>query len=189
MNVRRFTCAVFLLLSPTLGGCAYRRASTPPLYYGQDAHAVQRWTSVLGYRPVAPTFQPGTTRMQVPRGCAGGTIVKETRPAPNHPRSPTPDAWIYETPPPEQTRREALQIAALGLVFFRDAHYERSLVFWTRALELLPDHQCILTYHAACLVRLGRRTEAKAEFQKAISLDPSSADADQARKWIDKLSR
>jgi len=75
----------------------------------------------------------------------------------------------------------------MGIVFFRESNYRRSEIYMRRAMELLPEHQCILTYHAACLARLGFFPAARAEFEHAISLSPDSDDAQQARKWLQKL--
>jgi len=217
MNITKALASAFALLVP-LGpaGCANHNPMAPHIYVVPYTYGPQYAPVTWGYRPsapwpaqrlvwgtqvlpTAPLRVNGNVRiMQIapsprlnypPATQIRSTAVVGTRHSPGAHPFATEDRWIYDQPRSDETKPQALKIAALGIVFFREGNYLRAHVYLKRALELLPEHQCILTYYAACLANLGQREEAKAEFQKAIGLDPSSLDAEQARKWINQVGR
>jgi Flp pilus assembly protein TadD len=83
----------------------------------------------------------------------------------------------------------ALTAAKRGVDFFQHENFWRAYWYLKRSAAFDPSNQAALTYYAACLARLGQYTEAGVEFQNAIRIDPSSPDAEQARKWVAQLNR
>jgi tetratricopeptide (TPR) repeat protein len=172
-------CVLFLcgcLVSIAFFGCATRPTRVPVVYVcnveGSQWLPVQQYPALPNRKALGAKYVVGTIR---------------SRPVLPSRDIAAEDAWIYRAPNSNETKQEALKIAALGIVFFRERNYARSEVYTRRALELIPGHQCLLTYHAACLVRLGNVSAARAEFEQAISISPDLEDAQQARTWIEKL--
>lgn len=187
MNVTKSSvCSLGIVFYLSLSGCVSRTATVPVFYVrsldGSKRFPVEHY-AVQKYVGIVP---PNTWRASCPTGVSATTRV---RPVPPPTNIAAEDAWIYAAPYPNNIQQEALKVAALGIIFFREGNYIRAEIYTRRALELMPRHQCTITYHAACLARLGQTTRARAEFEQAVRLSPESEDADQARKWLAKLQR
>lgn len=87
------------------------------------------------------------------------------------------------------TGNDALLTARRGVDLFQQDRCWRAYWYFKSSIEIDSSNQAALTYYAACLARLGQHTQAKAEFQRAIGIDPNSEDANQARKWVVQLNR
>ncbi len=185
MNVTKcFVCSLGIVFYLSLSGCVSRTASVPVFYARNldgsqrlpaESYAVQKYVGIASPNSWSAS---GTT---------GVTTTTRVRPVPPPTNIAAEDAWIYNAPNPNNIKQEALTCAALGIIFFREGNYIRAEIYTSRALELMPRHQCTITHHAACLARLGQTMRARAEFEQAVRLAPESADADQARKWLAKL--
>lgn len=76
-----------------------------------------------------------------------------------------------------------------GAERFRAADYAGSLHWFEQATEIDPNHQSAWSYRGASLLKLGRQREAVQALEKAVAIDPSSAEAAQARKWLASMNQ
>jgi hypothetical protein len=74
-----------------------------------------------------------------------------------------------------------------GAERFRAMDYAGSLGWFREAIAIDPNHQSAWAYHGASLMKLAKTEEAKRSLERAVSLDPESAEGTQARKWLDRL--
>jgi tetratricopeptide (TPR) repeat protein len=71
-----------------------------------------------------------------------------------------------------------------ALLAEEDSHLQDAERSWQTAIALRPDSEYSHAHLAACLKRLGRRDDARAECRKALDLDPSNALAKQILQEI-----
>lgn len=74
-----------------------------------------------------------------------------------------------------------------GLKAFRAGRHQVAFWCFDRSLRLAPNHQGAWTYRAAALTKLGFREDATRSFKRAMEIAPDSAEADQARKWLEAM--
>lgn len=86
---------------------------------------------------------------------------------------------------PSQDAPDALSNA--GVACFQSEDYPGALQYFDRAIQADPSHQAAWTYRGAALVKMGRSEEGRQSLERAVSIQPTSAEAEQARKWLTRL--
>lgn len=76
-----------------------------------------------------------------------------------------------------------------GAERFRTGDYTSSLHWFQQATHIDPSHQSAWSYLGASLLKLGRKQEASQALEKAIALNPSTAEAAQAEKWLASMNQ
>lgn len=113
---------------------------------------------------------------------AGRKIVSEIRNA----SFESEPVWVGgETP---VSTDDADDISTQGVAQFTERNYPSALLYFDRAVQADPSHQAAWSYRGATLVKLGRANEGRQSLEKAVAIDPASAEAEQARKWLNRIN-
>ena len=88
--------------------------------------------------------------------------------------SPIPSARLEQTISPSAAPSDAFQD---GLAALKDDRPAEALTFLTAAEQQRPDDPRVRNFRGIALAQLGRNSEAAAEYESAVRLDPKMADA------------
>ena len=86
-----------------------------------------------------------------------------------------------------QTPADADSVSNRGVERFSEKDYRGALFCFDRAVEKTPSHQAAWAYRGATLVKLGKIEEGRQSLERAVQIEPTSAEASQAQKWLNKL--
>ncbi len=91
---------------------------------------------------------------------------------------------MIETAAQEMPQSGAI-IDSLGWMFYRLGKYEQALEPMQRAVKLLPVDPIINDHYGDVLWMVGRKREARFQWQRALSFDPEPQDAERIRRKLD----
>ncbi|MEM7190455.1 MAG: tetratricopeptide repeat protein [Pseudomonadota bacterium] len=86
----------------------------------------------------------------------------------------------------EQRPDDGYIVDSLGWVLFRFAEFERAVEHLERAVELRPVDPVINDHFGDALWMVGRRTEARFQWKRALSFEPEEKDAKRIRRKLDE---
>lgn len=84
-------------------------------------------------------------------------------------------------------RQDLDSLSNAGVASFQSEDYTGALQYLDEVIEAEPSHQAAWTYRGAALVKMGRTEEGRRSLERAVSIQPTSAEAEQARKWLTRL--
>lgn len=85
------------------------------------------------------------------------------------------------------SRPDADALSNAGVARFQSEDYSGALQYFDESIQSNPSHQAAWTYRGATLVKMGRSEEGRQSLERAVSIQPTSAEAEQARKWLTRL--
>jgi len=94
---------------------------------------------------------------------------------------------IRPTAGEEVSRPDADALSNAGVARFQSEDYSGALQYFDESIQSNPSHQAAWTYRGATLVKMGRSEEGRQSLERAVSIQPTSAEAEQARKWLTRL--
>ncbi len=74
----------------------------------------------------------------------------------------------------------------MGWAYFRLGQFEKSLEFVEKAIELAPEDPAINDHLGDVYWRVGRRAEARFQWQRALSLNPEPEDLPKIKEKLEK---
>lgn len=74
-----------------------------------------------------------------------------------------------------------------GKMYFKAENYQKSLRYLLEAIRLDPRNQQAHSLAGVAYTKLGKWTDARREFEIVVRLNPNSAEAKQAQKWLKRL--
>ncbi|HET7410565.1 MAG TPA: tetratricopeptide repeat protein, partial [Paracoccaceae bacterium] len=77
-------------------------------------------------------------------------------------------------------------VDSLGWVLFRFGEFEKAAEQLGRAVELMPVDPVINDHYGDALWMIGRKTEARFQWKRALSFDPEEDDAERIRAKLEK---
>jgi len=95
--------------------------------------------------------------------------------------------WAQATLTSDVNRLSVNDVTLAGVRQFENQNYRKARLYFQRALLLNPSFQPAVAYLGACYTLMGERTLAAKTLQVAINLDPQTAQAQQAAKWLAKF--
>ena len=84
----------------------------------------------------------------------------------------------------EQRPDDGYIVDSLGWVLYRFAEFDRAVEHLGRAVELRPVDPVINDHYGDALWMVGRRTEARFQWKRALSFEPEEKDADRIREKL-----
>lgn len=146
--------AALILVTPA--GKTYRQGTT------KKGHL--RWTEIppmqYGIQVVAPGFERAVQEIDA-QGKQDFKVIVQLR----------PQAGRDKAYPPVSTDPEVNYV--FGVYASKSSDWEQAKTYWTKALELLPDHVPAMVSMSEALLIENKTTEAKEYLDRAAEIDPS----------------
>ena len=146
--------AALILVTPA--GQTYRQGTT------KKGHL--RWTEIppmqYGIQVVAPGFERAVQEIDA-QGKQDFKVIVQLR----------PQAGRDKVYPPVSTDPEVNYV--FGVYASKSSDWEQAKAYWTKALELLPDHVPAMVSMSEALLNENKTTEAKEYLDRAGKIDPS----------------
>jgi len=87
------------------------------------------------------------------------------------------------------TEQGADSLSVAGVARFQSKDYAVALQYFDDAIKADSTHQGAWAYRGAALVKMGRANEGRQSLERAVQINPTSAEAEQARKWLNRLNQ